>query len=54
MFCFGWVRTHLGVAFGDAFGLIEGFGRISGKMEEISKIWTNYGVLRRGVGIPMQ
>ena len=28
------------------------FGRISGKMEETSKIWAISGVLRRGVGIP--
>ena len=25
MFGVGWVRTQLGVVFGDAFGLIEGF-----------------------------
>ena len=25
MFGFGWVRTHLGVVFGDSFGLLWGF-----------------------------
>ena len=49
MFGFGWVRTHLGVVFGDAFGV---FCWISGKRDEISKIWANFGVLRRDVGIP--
>ena len=33
----------------DYFGV---FGWISGKMEEINKIWAISGVLRRGVGIP--
>ena len=35
---FGEVRTHLGVVFSDAFGIFEGFGWISGKIEEIRKI----------------
>ena len=37
MFGFGWVRTHLGVVFGDTFGVFEVFGKISGKMKEMSK-----------------
>ena len=28
------------------------FGWIFGKMDEISKIWANFGVLHRSVGIP--
>ena len=28
------------------------FGWISGKRVEIRKIWANFGVLRRGIGIP--
>ena len=35
MFGFGWVRTHLGVVFGEAFGLFWSFGLISGKRDEI-------------------
>ena len=31
MFGFGWIRTHLGVVFGEAFGLFWSFGLISGK-----------------------
>ena len=49
MFGFGWVRTHLGVVFGDAFGVFEVFGCIFGKMDEMSKIWASSGVLRRSV-----
>ena len=52
MFGFGWVRTHLGVVFGDAFGLFWGFGWIYGKSDEISKIWANFRVLHHDVGIP--
>ena len=52
MFGFGWVRTRLGVVFGDSFGLFLGFGCIYGKMDEIKKIWAISGVLRRGVRIP--
>ena len=37
MFGFGWVRTHLGVVFGCAFGLCWVFGWISRTMDEISK-----------------
>ena len=37
MFDFGWVRIHLEVVFGDAFGLFWVFGWISGKRDEISK-----------------
>ena len=33
----------------DYFGV---FGWISGKMDEINKIWANFGVLSRGVRIP--
>ena len=33
----------------DYFGV---FGWIFGKMDEISKIWANFRVLRRNVGIP--
>ena len=40
MFGFGCVRTHLGVVFGEDFGLFWSFGLISGKMEERSKIWA--------------
>ena len=35
MFGFGWVITHLGVVFGDAFGLFWGF--FVGFLEK----WTN-------------
>ena len=49
MFGFGWVRTHLGVVFGDAFGVFKVFGWISRKMGEMSKIWASSGVLRHGV-----
>ena len=52
MFGFGEVRTHLGVVFSDSFGIFEGFGRISGKIEEIIRIWAMSGVLRCGVGTP--
>ena len=52
MFGFGEVRTHLGVVFSDAFGIFEGLGWISEKIEEIRKIWAMSGVLRRGVVIP--
>ena len=37
MFGFGWVRTHLGVVFGDAFGFFLGFWMDFGKRDEISK-----------------
>ena len=37
MFGFDWVMNHLGVVFGDTFGLFGVFGWISGKMAEISK-----------------
>ena len=37
MFGFGWVRTHLGVVFSEAFGLLWVFGWISEKNDEISK-----------------
>ena len=37
MFGFGWVRTHLGVVFDDAFGLFWVFVWISGKRDEICK-----------------
>ena len=52
MFGFGWVRTHLGVVFGEAFRLFWSFGLISGKRDKIYKIRANFGVLLRGVGIP--
>ena len=35
-----------------AFGIFEGFGWISGKIEEIRKIWAISGVLRHDVGTP--
>ena len=52
MFGFGWVRTHLGVVFGDAFGITLGF--LVGFLEKGTKSANLgcFGVLRRGVGIP--
>ena len=35
MLGFGWVRTHLGVVFGDAFGLFGGF--LVGYLEKWTK-----------------
>ena len=35
-----------------AFGIFEGFGLISEKIEEIRKIWAISGVLRHEVGTP--
>ena len=52
MFCFGEVRTHLGVVFSGAFGIFEGFSWIYGKIEEIRKIWAMSRVLRQDVGTP--
>ena len=49
MFGFGWVRTHLGVVFYDAFVVFEVFGWISGKMDEMSKTLASSRVLRHGV-----
>ena len=54
MFGFGEVRTHLGVFFSDAFGLIKGFSLDFWKIDEFSTIWKFSGVLRRRVGIPTQ
>ena len=53
MFGFGWVRIHLGVVFGDAFGYLRLFGWVFKKMDKmIKKIWAMSGALRRGVGTP--
>ena len=52
MFGFGWVLTHLGVVFGDTFGLFWGFWLDLWKKEQNQQIWVNFGVLRHGVGIP--
>ena len=52
MFGFGWVMNYLIVVFGDVLDYFGVFGWISGKRDEIIKIWANFGVLRRGIGIP--
>ena len=52
MLGFGWVRTHLGVVFGDACGLFWGFYWISRKKDEINKIWAHFKVLRHNVEMP--
>ena len=52
MFGFGWVRTHLGVVFGDAFGLLWGFWLDFWKKGQNQQLWANFEVLRLGVGIP--
>ena len=52
MFGVGWVRTHLGVVFGDAFGLFWGF--LVGFLEKGTKSANlgSFEVLRHGVRIP--
>ena len=52
MFGFGCVRTHLGVVFSEAFGLLWVFGWISEKKGRNQQIWANFGVLRHDVRIP--
>ena len=52
MIGFGWFRTHLGVFFSDAFGLLWGFWLNFWKRGRNQQIWANFEVLRRGVGIP--
>ena len=52
MFGFGWVRTHLGVVFSDAFELLWGFWLDLWKKGRNQQIWENFGVLCSGVGIP--
>ena len=49
MFGFGWVRTHLGVVFGDAFGLFWGFWLDLWKCGQNEKNLGNFGspTLRR-------
>ena len=37
MLGFGWVRIHLGVVFGDAFGVFEVFGWVFRKMDKMIK-----------------
>ena len=52
MFGFGWVRTHLEVVFGDAFGLLWGFWLEFWKNGQNQQVWANFEVLRHGVRIP--
>ena len=47
MFGFGWVRTHSGVVFGDAFGLCWGFWLDLWKKDEISKYGKFLGLMSR-------
>ena len=48
MFSFGWLMNHLGVVLYDAFGILVGFLEKGKKQANL----VNFGVLRRGVGIP--
>ena len=54
MFGFGWVRTHLGVVFGEAFGLFWNLGLIFGKKGRNQQNLAKFRVLRHDVGIPAQ
>ena len=40
MFGFGCIRTHLGVVFDDALDYFGVFGWVSGKVDQIRKIWA--------------